>query len=495
MQNDLIKNLLYDKSNPLIFTSGLFLIVFTVFLFLYSIIYSRKTIRNIYVVAFSLFFYYKTSGDFVIVLFGFIIVNFVFALLLHNIDFNNLRRFAFILGLFSNIFALAYFKYINFLIDNFNFLINGNLNKIDLIFPIGISFYTFQSISYLTDVFRKNIKPTNNFLDYTFYVSFFPYIVAGPITRASDMLPQINSKFNINKDDISFGFALICKGLIKKGILAYYVSQYCDLIYGAPSNFSGLENIIAMISYSLEIYLDFSGYSDLAIGISRLMGFKIKQNFESPYKAKNIIEFWKRWHISLSTWLRDYLFLPLNYFYLRYASKKKYSLLISYIFATAITMIIAGLWHGTSNKYIIWGALHGFGLVINRLYLFFVSKKIQKIVIIRIFGRIITILFILITWVLFRASNIDESIDSLSSMVFNFDYNYLIPFFNARSLFVFIFILSFVLVFLPDIIKGKIFKIFSFLPIWCKAVIFILILQVIIQIQTESVQPFIYYQF
>ncbi|MCX6159165.1 MAG: MBOAT family protein [Ignavibacteriae bacterium] len=495
MQNDFLVNIIYDKSNPLIFTSGFFLLAFTIFLLFYSFVYNKKSLRNIYVITFSLYFYYKTSGDFVIVLIGSIVVNYIIGLVIHNTDFKNLRRFSFLLGIFANVCTLAYFKYVNFIVENVNVILGGNFSKVDIFLPIGISFFTFQSISYLTDIFRRNLAPTENILDYTFFVSFFPYIVAGPIVRASEMLPQINNDLIIDKNDVASGFSMICKGIIKKGIFAYYISQYCDLIYGSPLGFSGFENFIAMIGYTVEIYLDFSGYSDIAIGLSRLMGFKIKPNFDSPYKSKNLIDFWKRWHISLSTWLRDYLFLPLNYFYVRHSNKKKYYLLSAYIFATTITMFIAGLWHGSSNKYIIWGSLHGLGLIINRTYLFTVKKRIQKLTLLKFIGRILTIFFILISWVIFRANDFNDAYSSLNLIVFGFDINYIIPFYNARTLFSIFLLVSIILIFLPDILKIKITSIYISLPIYVKAVIFIILIQVILQIQTESIQPFIYYQF
>ncbi len=499
MQSSYFLDLIYDKSNPILFTSGLFLFIFTLFLLIYSFVYKRKSFRAVYVVLFSLYFYYKTSGDFVIVLIASIIVNYIIALVIDVTDSKKLKLFMFIYGIMINIISLAYFKYINFIIDNINLLLSGKLHNIDIIFPIGISFYTFQSISYLTDVYREKIKPADKITDYAFYVSFFPYVIAGPIVRASDLLPQNNDELMIRKKDIDDGFYLIVRGLIKKGIFSYYISQYCDLIYGAPGNYSGFENLIAMLGFTVDIYLDFSGYSDIAIGLAGIMGFRLKPNFDSPYKSKNIIEFWKRWHISLSTWLRDYLFLPLTYFYLRHSKNKKISLLNSYFFAAMITMFIAGLWHGPSYKYIFWGSIHGLALIVNRTYLYFTKKKIRKILIPKkfsdLFGLLITMAFVSVSWVFFRANSFDDAYISLSSIIYNFDTAYIMPFYNARALFSVFFIVSIILIYFPQLLKNKIQYLVSESPVLVKAVIFIIILQILIQIQTESIQPFIYYKF
>ena len=495
MRNNLFDNMVYSASNPIFFTSGLFLVLFALFLFLYSFIYNKKTARNIYIILFSLYFYYKTSGDFVIVLLGTIVVNYIIAIQISNTDFKNLKRLSYLLGLSSNIFMLVYFKYFNYITSSINQIFNGNLSSVDIIFPIGISFFTFQSISYLTDVFRNNVKPANNILDYAFFVSFFPYIVAGPIVRASDMLPQIKGNAIINKSDINTGLWLIYRGLIKKGIFSYYISQYCDLIFASPQNYSGVENFISIIGYSIDIYLDFSGYSDIAIGVSSILGFKIKPNFNNPYQAKNIIDFWKRWHISLSTWLRDYLFLPLNYFYIRHSSKEKHYLLYAYIFATIFTMLIGGLWHGAENKYLLWGAFHAIGLCINRTYFYIVSKKIRGHFSIKFLGRVLTIIFLLVSWTIFRANNIEEAFFIINLVIRDFNLEFISPFFSARTLFTFMLITSLVLIYMSNVIKNKICDAFKLSPVYIKTVIFIVIIQIMVQIQTDSIQPFIYYQF
>jgi alginate O-acetyltransferase complex protein AlgI len=485
----------YDKNNLLQFNSGFFLIIFTLFILLYAFIYKQKVIRTLYVIIFSLYFYYKTSGDFLIILTASVVINFFISLLIDKTGKRYLRVLLFVFSLMINLATLSYFKYANFLIDNLNLLFNGKFQQVEIFLPIGISFFTFQTIAYLTDVFRNNIKPAKNFLDYTFFISFFPYIVAGPIMRARDMLPQIQSDTKIEKEDISFGLYSITKGLIKKAILAYYISQYCDIVYGMPGNYSGFENIFAMYGYMLQIYLDFSGYTDIALGISRLMGFKISINFNEPYKSHNISEFWQRWHISLSKWLRDYLFLPISYFYLRHSKNKKISVLNSYIIATIITMLIAGLWHGAANKFIFWGGIHGLALITNRMYLYFVKKKNHDKYMPKWLGWFITFHLVAVLWIFFRAGSFQEAIESINSIIFNFDFAYTLPFITVRYLFLIFLFIGFISVFLSTKLKERLKINYYNYPLVIQGIIFIIVLQLIIQIQAENVQPFIYFQF
>ena len=489
------KNFIYDKANPLLFNSGLFLLLFTAFILIYAFIYSRRSIRTVYVLLFSFYFYYKTSGEYLLILVASIVINFFLALAISRIPVFWKRRLILWGTIILNVGVLSYFKYINFIIENLNYFFQGKFHQVDLFLPIGISFFTFQTLSYLIDIHRETIKPAKNILDYAFYISFFPYIVSGPIVRAKDLLPQNQDNLKISDEDIGTGMYLIIKGLIKKAILAQYLAQYCDIIYGMPGNYSGFENLIALYGYAMQIYLDFSGYSDIAIGLARIMGFRIKDNFNEPYKAINLSDFWRRWHISLSNWLRDYLFMPLSYFYLKRSKNKKISILNSYIWATIITMLIAGLWHGASYKFIFWGGMHGLGLIINRVYLFSTKKKFQKKFMPNWLGWILTFNFIAFLWVFFRAGTFGEALISLQSILSNFDINYLVPFINARLLFSVFLLLSFIFVLFPQNYKLNFHNKFVGLPLIVKAVTFIIIVQLIIQIQSENVQPFIYFQF
>lgn len=523
--NEILRYFIYDPSDPLMFTGGLFFILFTVFFLIYIAIHSRKSIRNIWVISFSMYFYYKSSGNAVIILAGSIIANYFLALLIYELFSKRLKKTAFIFTLILNVSLLAYYKYVNFFIDNVNYFSGTSVSGFDIIFPIGISFFTFQTLSYHIDVYRETIKPTYKLLDYAFYISFFPYIVAGPIVRAGDLLPQNSDNLRIKNSCINYGLYLIIRGLIKKAILSFYLAQYGDIIYGMPGSYSGFENLVAMYSYTFQIYLDFSGYSDIAIGLAGIMGFKLKDNFKRPYISLSINEFWNRWHISLSTWLRDYLFLPLSYS--RIERKKailqrenipswkwtvqansgsetiKLPLITTYIYASMITMFIAGVWHGAAWKYIIWGTLHGLGLSINKLFNYYITKKVfrkklklvKKIKLTKYSGWLLTFHFIAFLWILFRADTLNDAAISTVNIFTNFDINYFLPFIKARMLLSIIFAVSVIFIFMPRKVNQTAEKIFAKTPFIIKALLLIIIIQIIIQIQTESVQPFIYFKF
>ena len=289
-----------------------------------------------------------------------------------------MRRVFILFSIISNLGILAYFKYTGFIVNTINDLLeliikvydflaafsNSHLgtsfNISNIILPVGISFFTFQSLSYTIDVYRKKMEPVRNIIDFGFYVSFFPQLVAGPIVRASEFIPQLYSEFQLAKREFSHALFLISKGLIKKIIISDFIAiNFIDRVFDAPSIYSGFENLMAVYGYGLQIYCDFSGYTDIAIGVALILGFRLPVNFNSPYKAASITDFWKRWHISLSRWLKDYLYIPLGG-----NRKGKIRTNINLM----ITMLLGGLWHGASLRFIIWGGLHGIGLVINRIW-------------------------------------------------------------------------------------------------------------------------------
>lgn len=250
-------------------------------------------------------------------------------------------------SLLINLGLLCYFKYTNFLCGFFASLTGGTFTAMDIFLPVGISFFTFQSLSYTIDVYRKEITPLTNLLDYAFYVSFFPQLVAGPIVRARDFIPQIRCPLFVSKEMFGKGIFLIVSGLFKKAVISDYISiNFVERIFDNPTLYSGVENLMGVYGYALQIYCDFSGYSDMAIGIALLLGFHFNMNFDSPYKSASITEFWRRWHISLSSWLRDYLYISLGGN--RKGKIRQYANLI-------ITMFLGGLWHGASWNFVFGG--------------------------------------------------------------------------------------------------------------------------------------------
>ncbi|HEU4390438.1 MAG TPA: MBOAT family O-acyltransferase [Blastocatellia bacterium] len=342
------------------------------------------------------------------------------------------RKALLILVLFVDVAVLCVFKYANFFLENTasGFALAGIRlpSALNWVAPIGISFFIFQSIAYVVDVYRGDEEPARSFLDYLAFVSFFPTIVAGPILRARDLLPQLRGRIRLDAECGGRALFLIAIGLIKKIAIADYLSaNLVDRVFDFPDRFSSLEALAAAYAYALQIYADFSGYSDIAIGSALLLGFKLPENFDAPYRARNLAEFWRRWHISLSTWLRDYVFFAI-------AGRRARSGFVLY-FSVIVTMLIGGLWHGAAWNFVVWGLLHGIGLAAVR-----VTERLRKkrresvelrsrplIGVIRagmaafagVRGAIagfITFHFVCLTWVVFRADGIAPALSLVKTI-------------------------------------------------------------------------------
>ena len=316
--------------------------------------------------------------------------------------------------MFINLGMLGFFKYFNFFTDTFTNLIQQfgfqpNLKTLQIILPVGISFYTFQSLSYSIDIYRGKIRPTNNFVSFMTFVSFFPQLVAGPIERASDLLPQFLKTRTFRTEQLISGLRFMLYGLFKKMVIADRLAYFVDPVYNSPEKFDGAVLLAATFMFGFQIYCDFSGYSDIAIGSARLLGFDLMQNFRTPYLAKSFREFWRRWHISLSTWFRDYVYIPLG------GNRVSQS---RWMFNILLTFTISGLWHGASLTFIIWGFLHGLFLVLEH----FISKRIVLSKNFSWIGSIATFVIVNLTWVFFRADSLEQSLTILSGFNLNFDF-------------------------------------------------------------------------
>ena len=307
--------LAYDASSPLIFSSGLFLFLFAGFMLIYNAFRRAPMARIVYVILFSLYFYYKSSGIYFLLLIFAATSDFLIAQGIYRVRSRAAKRWLVVLSVMVNLGMLGYFKYTNFLVDIANQMFGqGFLQFQNIFLPVGISFFVFQSMSYTIDIYRGQLKPLGNWCDYLFYLSFFPQLVAGPIVRARDFIPQIRrNPVVVTREMFGTGVFLILTGLFKKAIISDYISlNFVDRIFDEPLLYSGFECLAGIYGYALQIYCDFSGYSDMAIGIALLLGFRFPKNFDAPYKSATITEFWRRWHISLSSWLRDYLYISLG---------------------------------------------------------------------------------------------------------------------------------------------------------------------------------------
>lgn len=317
-----------------------------------------------------------------------------------------------LLGVSISLGILGFFKYFNFFVGSFATLFGiKSLGALNIILPVGISFYTFQALSYLIDVYRDKLKACDRFVDLSMYISFFPQLVAGPIVRASDFLPQMEEDRPMTRANLVEGLQIFLFGLIKKIVIADRLAVCVDAVFGSPGSYSGLSLVVAVVAYSIQIYCDFSGYSDMAIGIAKTFGYDLCRNFDMPYVSPNPTEFWKRWHISLSTWLRDYLYIPLGG-----NRKGKLRTKINLM----LTMLLGGLWHGANWQMVFWGALHGGALVVHKTFREQVdahnmrtSSRVLKGILTGL-SVVAMYLFTCVCWVFFRAQSFPDAITILS---------------------------------------------------------------------------------
>jgi alginate O-acetyltransferase complex protein AlgI len=330
----------------------------------------------------------------------------------------NRRKLLFALSLITDLGILGFFKYFNFFVDSAASLLNtvgiqAAPSTLQIILPIGISFYTFQALSYTIEVYRGNLQPTRNFVNYALFIAFFPQLTAGPIERAARMLPQIENPRSIDGERVESGLVLILLGLFKKMVIADVAASLIDPeLFGFAAQVPASEVLAAVYLFTIQVYADFSGYSDIARGSARLLGFELMENFNQPYFAANIADFWRRWHISLSTWLRDYIFFPFSRAKLRRFGSR-YSTWIQ-IAAHILTMLASGLWHGANWTFVLWGGLHGLYLSAHRLLL---NSKLLPIKIrssagkrlLLVFSILVTFHLVLIAWVLFRAPSLAQA--------------------------------------------------------------------------------------
>ena len=495
----------YDPDKPLIFTAPAFWIFLLLVLAGYSLIYRKLLLRNLYLFIVSLFFYYKTGGLFLFTLIFVTIIDYTCGLLIDRSKKRFARRSFVLLSIISNIGLLGYFKYTGFIINTINNLLGTHLKVYDLLsavsnsilgtsfdisyilLPVGISFFTFQSLSYTIDVYRRKMKPVRNIIDFGFYVSFFPHLVAGPIVRASVFIPQIYQEFRLTSREFSHALFMVSKGLIKKIIISNFIAiNLVDRVFDAPSIYSGFENLLAIYGYGLQIYCDFSGYTDIAIGVALILGFRLPVNFNSPYKATSISDFWKRWHISLSQWLRDYLYISLG------GNRK--GKIRTYI-NLMITMLLGGLWHGASLRFIIWGGLHGIGLVINKLWNSLFGNRIKSGWFVRTLSIFITFQFVSFCWIFFRAPDMNSISLMFTQITQNFtpgSYSTVIPAYSNVFL---LMAVGYLTHFLPEKLKESYRGFFIKIPLAAQMVIIMLIAVMLYQMRTTEIMPFIYFRF
>lgn len=388
----------------MLFNSTEFVVFFIAVFTMYWLLNKRFKVQNILLLIASYFFYGWWDWRFLILLFFNSLVNFYLARYIFDTDDKKRKKNLLYITLAFNLGILGIFKYFNFFIDSFVNLSNSIGFKtsefsFNIILPVGISFFTFQGLSYIIDVYRGDLKPVTNPINFFTFIAFFPQLVAGPIERASNLLQQIEVPRKFNVTWFKAGVFQVAVGFFRKIVIADSLAMYVDKVYGMPEFYDSNTLILATVFYAFQIYFDFSGYSDIAIGSAKMMGFRFAQNFNLPYFSKSLTEFWRKWHMSLSYWLRDYLYISLG------GNRK--GKLLTYR-NLMLTMLLGGLWHGSSWNFVIWGAIHGFFLAAEKWVMSFNISFIKKPVF-QVLGYFYTFSIVCFAWIFFRAQTFENA--------------------------------------------------------------------------------------
>jgi alginate O-acetyltransferase complex protein AlgI len=542
----------YDQDSPLIFTRFFFWGFFAVVLAIYSVIYKKKALRNAYLFLVSIFFYYKTGGLFFFILIFSTFTDFFIAWAIYNSKSTLARKLFVALSVFLNLGVLAFFKYDYFFTETINAVFKTNFEVVThaakwsniflgthfdlgkILPPVGISFFTFQTISYSVDVYMGKVKPVRSILDFGFYVSFFPQLVSGPIVRAAQFIPQLYKEYTLTRQEFGQAMFLILNGLMKKMFVGDFIAvNLIDKVFANPHTYTGFENLMALYGYSLQVYCDFSGYTDIAIGVALLMGFYLPVNFNSPYKAKNTGEFWKRWHISLSSWLKDYLYIPMGgnregsfftwislstilIFVIMLAGKLWLApvfvavILVIWLLARffpairkhittniniMLTMLLGGLWHGSNWTFVMWGGLNGVGVIVYKYWRKISPYENSTHWTANAWKIFLTFNFITFTRIWFRGETWKGTMDLLHQVGASFGGQQLPEMFHAYWKVFLMMAFGLVVHWLPSSLKNRYREWFIQTPVWMKIIICVIVVFLIYQVVSAGIQPFIYFQF
>jgi D-alanyl-lipoteichoic acid acyltransferase DltB (MBOAT superfamily) len=543
---------LFDPESPMIFTRLYFWGFFLIVLLFYSLLYKRKALRNFYLFAVSYFFYYKTGGLFVFVLLFSTLADYLLGHAIYRAKRTTVKKLWLSFSILISLTVLCFFKYDYFFTDTINRIFHTHFEAVthaalwsnhllgthfdisQMLPPVGISFFTFQTMSYVIDLYRGLVKPVKSPFDYAFYVSFFPQLVSGPIVRASEFIPQLYKDYAVTEEEFGLAIYMILKGLFKKMCIGDYIAvNLIDRVFANPSSYTGFENLMGLYGYSLQVYCDFSGYTDIAIGLALLMGFKLPQNFNSPYKARNVGDFWKRWHMSLSSWLKDYLYIPMGgnrgasfFTYVSLASVLIFIVLLSgnlwlgllfiliaiVIWALTLlfpnlrrtlstnvnlmmTMLIGGLWHGANWTFVIWGGLNGLGLVVYKFWRKISPYEKSNHWLATLWKIFLTFNFITFTRIWFRGESLQGTFDLLNQVGSNFGWSQVPAMGSAYWKVLLVMLLGFVLHWLPYATKDRLLGWFINTPVYAKILLCCLVVFFIYQAVSADLQPFIYFQF
>lgn len=488
---EFLHQFLYDPKNPLLFNNGFFVYFFALFISLYYVFRNNNVTRNYIVTFFSLYFFYKASGSFVWLVIVSAVVDYVLSNMIYKEQEKKRKQLLLAFSIIINLGLLIYFKYTNFFLDFSNQFFATHINPLNILLPVGISFYTFENLSYTIDVYRGEFPPEKKFINYLVFLSFFPKLVMGPIVRAKDFIPQLHKPYQIQENDFAKGFYLIVSGLFKKLVISDYLTlNLVNYVFDDPARHTGLECLVALFAYAIVIYCDFSGYSDVAIGIAKWMGITIPPNFKSPYQSKSITEFWRRWHISLSSWLKDYLYI----FWLKGNRKGKYRTYVNLF----ITMLLGGLWHGANWTFIIWGGMHGVALAIHKVWMEqgkgFIEKYEQSAVY-NYMAQLFTFLFVCFCWIFFKAANYDAATDMVHQIFTDLNFSVWPEFWGNYHNVIYLMLLGYAIHLIPDDVADKMLPKLQKVPMAAYVITFVIFLIVYAQFKSSTPVMPIYLQF
>ncbi len=477
---------LTTPSAPFVLCSVGFWILFVVFYDGLLLLRRRSRCAQLaYVVGFNLFCAFKANGALMLLLPATTAATWWLARRMQRTDSARARRRLLALALALALAPLLFFKYTDFLLATASDLLACRFRPLELLLPVGISFYTFQAIGYCADVYRRRFDRPVTLLEYTFFLTFFPLLLAGPIARAPQFFPQLSRARRISGRAVYAGLWLIIAGVLKKCLVADHVAQFADWVFDDPAAYSGAENAAAVAGYAIQIYCDFSGYSDISIGLAALVGIRLPDNFAHPYRARSLTEFWRRWHISLSTWFRDYVYIPLG------GNRHGTLPMLRNCLAT---MLLAGLWHGASWMFVLWGAAHGAGLAAHKLALPLL-RRLPDAWPVRALSWTLTFAFVAAAWVLFRAPDLATAAAVFRQLGGGFAPSELLAFATARPLLASLLAAGLAAQLVSPRRWGRLRARFVRAPLLVKWLAFALAAQAAVDASMDSVQPFIYSSF
>lgn len=474
------------------FTSGIFAIFFVIFYFIWSLIQHKISYRNTVLLFFSLYIYYKLANEFVLLLIAYAFIDYFIGIQIYKEKKEFLKKILLYTSVFVNISLLFFFKYLAFTLQTWNTWTNQEIFIPSLVAPLGISFWVFRSLSYVLDIYHEMIEePEKNYFHYLLYLSYFPAILAGPIMKAETFLEQIKKPTQINDQMIGLGYWLIICGLTKKIVLSDPLgSNFVQRIFENPGFYTGLEALIAAFAYGFYLYYDFSGYTDMAIGMSLLVGIQLPQNFNEPFKSQSITEFWRRWHITLFQWFNDYVFTPLN-FSLRKWGKS------AAIFSMMVTFLLSGIWHGANFTFIVWGILHGLAISYE------IATQNFRRYLLKLWGKsfhaflsiLLTYAFLTFTFFFFNAPSIESTFTMFDRILTEFHGELFFKWYQEYQMVAHILLIGVVLHFIPTSWKNFFENQFISVHWTLKILVIVSMVIVIYQFKTLGSIPFVYLQF